>query len=494
MQRADPCEVRKPSVAALAPPKLGRPSAGRFAACERVFALLDRFRRPIVWVDGPPGAGKSSLVSSWIEARALSCLWYRVDESDADPAAFFRQLGQAAPAHAARLPALAAGQFGDLAAFARRFFKALLECMPDLEVVVLDDFQRVADGSPLPMIVREFARTDPSPDHLREGLPCALSIKGAGPAFAPRTALSVVVLSHSPPAAELAGAIAFGDLTRLGWEDLRPGPEEAQWLAAANDAAEPSSRTHAGTVRPQPIQIATLGRFEVVVSGEVLRRSRKAQRRVLDLLKALVALGPEGVSRNAVAGALWPDSEGDAARDAFEVTLHRLRKMLGRDDAIQLAQTMLQLNREAVWVDVLAFERLAADANGEHGALRIASAERALALYGGPFLHNEEDAAWLLPTRERLRSRYIRLAIRAAQHFEDAGNPARAVEIYSAALEVEPVAEELYRRLMAVLAAQGRRPEALDVYRRCRQILSVVLGAPPSRETEATHAAITQGA
>jgi ATP/maltotriose-dependent transcriptional regulator MalT/DNA-binding SARP family transcriptional activator len=245
---------------------------------------------------------------------------------------------------------------------------------------------------------------------------------------------------------------------------------------------------------PWPIRIHVLGRFEVVVNGEVLRHARKAQRRVLDLLKALVALGAEGVSRDAIAGALWPESEGDAARDAFEVTLHRLRKLLGRDDAIQLSHGMLQLNPEVAWTDALAFERLAHRANGDHAAIEIDAAERALALYAGPFLHNEEDAPWLLPARERLRSRYVRLVIGAAQHFERARNPERAAAIYATALEAEPLAEEVYRRLMASLTAQGRHAEALDVYRRCRQMLAVVLGVAPSRETEALHQSITKAA
>lgn len=245
---------------------------------------------------------------------------------------------------------------------------------------------------------------------------------------------------------------------------------------------------------PWPIRIHALGRFEVVVNGEVLRHARKAQRRVLDLLKALVALGAEGVSRDAIAGALWPESEGDAARDAFEVTLHRLRKLLGRDDAIQLSHGMLQLNPAVAWTDALAFERLAHRANGDHAAIEVDAAERALALYAGPFLRNEEDAPWLLPARERLRSRYVRLVIGAAQHFERARNPERTAEIYATALEVEPLAEEVYRRLMASLAAQGRHAEALDVYRRCRQMLSVVLGVAPSRETETLHHSITKAA
>jgi DNA-binding SARP family transcriptional activator len=282
-------------------------------------------------------------------------------------------------------------------------------------------------------------------------------------------------------------------ISRLCAEALESGIETefALRLVRARGLRPPSPDIAAW---PWPVRIVTLGRFEVTVDGQVVRFARKAQRRVLDLLKTLVALGAAGVSRETVAAALWPDSEGDAARDAFEVTLHRLRKLLGRDDAILLEHGMVRVNCELAWVDVLAFERLASEANGDQGPLDVDAATRALALYRGPFLHNEDDAPWLLPARDRLRSRFIRLAARTAQHCEQAGEPARAADVCAAALEVEPLAEELYRRLMACLATQGRRAEAIDAYRRCRHMLSVVLGITPSRETEAVHAAIARAA
>lgn len=42
-----------------------------------------------------------------------------------------------------------------------------------------------------------------------------------------------------------------------------------------------------------------------------------------------------------------------------------------------------------------------------------------------------------------------------------AGHFAEAVMLYKQAVDVEPLAEELYRRLMLCLSAQGRRAEAL---------------------------------
>jgi DNA-binding SARP family transcriptional activator len=245
---------------------------------------------------------------------------------------------------------------------------------------------------------------------------------------------------------------------------------------------------------PQPVRIHTLGRFELEVDRETVHFDRKAPRRVLELLKCIVALGAGGASCTALASALWPDSEGDAALAALEVTLHRLRKVLRHKPAAQLSKGVVHLEPSAVWIDAVEFEALADRANGEHGAVDLDAAGRALALYGGPFLQNDEETAWLLPRRDRLRSRYVRLAMRAAQQYEQAGDPGQAVEIYATALESEPLIEDLYRRLMLCLAWQRRRAEALDAYRRCRNMLAVVFGAAPSQETETAYAAIVRGA
>jgi DNA-binding SARP family transcriptional activator len=60
----------------------------------------------------------------------------------------------------------------------------------------------------------------------------------------------------------------------------------------------------------------------------------------------------------------------------------------------------------------------------------------------------------------------------------------RASELYQRAIELDPLAESFYRRQMVCLHALGLRAEAIEVYRRCRQTLSVTLGVAPTMETE----------
>jgi LuxR family transcriptional regulator, maltose regulon positive regulatory protein len=106
---------------------------------------------------------------------------------------------------------------------------------------------------------------------------------------------------------------------------------------------------------PWSIRICALGRFAIVIDDVPLRSHGKAQRRPLDLLKFLVAMGERSVASDSAVAALWPDFDGDAGH-AFESTLHRLRKLLRRDDAILHVDGRLALNPKLVWVDAWALE------------------------------------------------------------------------------------------------------------------------------------------
>ena len=73
------------------------------------------------------------------------------------------------------------------------------------------------------------------------------------------------------------------------------------------------------------------------------------------------------------------------------------------------------------------------------------------------------------------------------QHLEGHGEIEHAMRLYERGLELDNLSEELYRRLMLIYQQLGRAAGALEVYRRCRHLLSVVLGVVPSAETEAIY-------
>ena len=130
--RRPPGAPRKAARAPAAPElaKLSRPRLFRVTPRERLFRLLDERREhPVLWIAGPPGAGKSALVASYLESRKPPCLWFQVDAGDSDPATLFYYLSlaaqQVAKGKGAALPLFKPEYQRDLGGFTRRFFREL---------------------------------------------------------------------------------------------------------------------------------------------------------------------------------------------------------------------------------------------------------------------------------------------------------------------------------------------------------------------------------
>jgi LuxR family maltose regulon positive regulatory protein len=180
-----------------------------------------------------------------------------------------------------------------------------------------------------------------------------------------------------------------------------------------------------------------------------------------------------------VTDALWPDAAGDAAEQALGTTLHRLRKLLQHEQAVRLGDRQLSLDFRYIWVDALAFDRVA---HHPDRADRV-SLQCALNRYRGPFLEGE-SAPWALAFHERLRSHFLKMSERLGTLLEKEGDWSAAIECYHRVVEIEPMAESFYRRLMACHAKLGQRAEALTAFQRCRQALLTHLGVSPTRETQ----------
>ena len=76
-----PCVLAKLTPPRL-PPIIERPRLYRSLAKAR--------KRPIVWINAPPGFGKTTLVGSYLRARKIRPVWYQLDAGDSDLATFFQ--------------------------------------------------------------------------------------------------------------------------------------------------------------------------------------------------------------------------------------------------------------------------------------------------------------------------------------------------------------------------------------------------------------------
>jgi DNA-binding SARP family transcriptional activator len=247
-------------------------------------------------------------------------------------------------------------------------------------------------------------------------------------------------------------------------------------------------------VWPWPIRVRTLGRFDVEIGGKVLSMRGKVARKPLELLQFVIASGGSEVAASNAMFALWPDLDGDKAKSAFNVAVHRLRKLLGRDDAVTLELGRLGLATQVMWVDCLAFEAQVDPMALPLTAATAHHAQRAQALYRGHFLHDDEEHTWLLAHRSRLSSKYRRV-VRALTEYAAASSDDTGVrDLLERAIELDPLAEDLARLLMQHLAARGEGAAALLVFERCATALTRLLGAAPSAATRELAASLRRGA
>lgn len=253
--------------------------------------------------------------------------------------------------------------------------------------------------------------------------------------------------------------------------------------AVAQDRARRESKTRAAVSPPplRPVQIYTLGRFEVLVGGSLLPRTRKAPHRLLELLQAIVAMGGQAVPVSQLIDQLWPQSEGDRGHATFVKSLKRLRNYLAVDRFVILEHGTVTLNPERCWVDAWEFEHLCArvEEEGSHGRTtrrRQAAYEEALGLNQGAFLPAQGEKLWVTPTRERLRELYVRALARLSDHCRREGRIEQAIAWLDKGLRLHPHTEPLYLSLIALLLAGGRQTEARAVYHQCMRVYVHELG------------------
>ena len=201
--------------------KLSPPRLGRVFDRERLFLHLDEQRdAPALWLGAAPGAGKSTLIATWLQRGGAHTLWFQVDPSDADPATFAQSLDDllirsaAAPAV---LPSFRADDLSDLAGWLRRRLHALLPHLPDAWVLVFDNYQELSPDSPWHAAIAPTLAALPS-------------------------GVQWIFVSREPPAAPFAGALARQQLVQLDAEALRFSAEETLALTRLHGRPDAMAR------------------------------------------------------------------------------------------------------------------------------------------------------------------------------------------------------------------------------------------------------------
>jgi DNA-binding SARP family transcriptional activator len=253
------------------------------------------------------------------------------------------------------------------------------------------------------------------------------------------------------------------------------------------DRAEPNSR-----------EITLLGDVAIRDSRPDARSCRPVGSPQVCVALAMLTLErSHGVTRDALAEAIWPNELHPTWGSALRTLVSRVRaylaQALGEDDenlvVARGGRYLLRLPDDlAVDVEVTESHVEAAQASlAQHQFDRARRlAELASTRLRTPFLP-DHDGDWVASRRARLTDSLV-VALEVTSRATSALGDARAARL--AALEAvrrAPLRESTHRCLMAAHEGAGNRAEALRAYQRLRRTLADELGADPDSETEAAY-------
>ncbi len=240
------------------------------------------------------------------------------------------------------------------------------------------------------------------------------------------------------------------------------------------------------------MEIRCLGHFSLRQHALATPTHLKVNSRPAALLLLLIAAGPEGIEKIDAEVKLWPQAGTVPADSTLDTTLYRPRKLLGSQGGIEVTNGIVRLDERYVSVDAwrLAAEaealnvRLQSSANSAESEQIAIRFERLFDLYKGPFLAQDLKTPWVMQMRDSLQSKFFRAIKLTGAYWQGTQHWDRATLLYERALELDNLAEEVHRELMRCYLARRESADAVRVFRRCRELLSLVLGVMPSEATE----------
>lgn len=259
---------------------------------------------------------------------------------------------------------------------------------------------------------------------------------------------------------------------------------------------------------PAQLYVFCLGPFRVFRNGKKISEAewgqgKGATHKIKALLAYLLASVPHGATKDELCDLLWPeDSDLHSIDSRFFATLHYLRQALEpglkrreeskfivyRDGYYQMHPSL------GYWVDAIAFEvhyhqAQRAEEQGKKD-FAIRQYKLAEALYQGDYMAGVEsryteycDNDWCQWRRFRLKSIYIAILLKLAEHHERQGDDRMGLYFARKALLQDECCEEAHRFVMRALHRAGRHPDLVRQYRLCQKLLQRTEDRAPSAET-----------
>lgn len=236
------------------------------------------------------------------------------------------------------------------------------------------------------------------------------------------------------------------------------------------------------------LELLLFGRPHMTLGGQLVEfKSRKGM-----ALIAFLAASRQAQSRDKVAGLLWPDYDQTRARANLRRTLYSVNQSPAGPWLVAEMEILTLQPDENGAIDIRQFAKYL---NAESDV----DLERATALYSGDFLadfylpDSNPFEEWANTLRERIRRQALDAFSKLSSQALIQGNFDQAEIAARRQLEIDDLREPAWRQLMASLAGNDRRSEALAEYDKCHKLLWEELGVEPEDKTVELFVNIREG-
>lgn len=259
--------------------------------------------------------------------------------------------------------------------------------------------------------------------------------------------------------------------------DLAPKVEELAG-AEAPDAGTDSAASDSSL----PLEVATLGRFEVRIQGEPVERKAWQSAKARWLFVYLLSRGGQSVPEDRLAEQFWPGSPQKKAHRALVSSVHRARTALKDPEMIARYDRSYGINRELEY-RLDSEELLDAYRAGTRYYYQKSFPQaqekllKVMELYQGEFIPQCDDS-WCVRIREDLKLKVVDAAEKCAELLLN-DDPSRSEALARRALTLEKTSEPAWSGLFKALAAQGRRSEVEQAFQECTEVLMEELSLKP---------------
>jgi len=237
-----------------------------------------------------------------------------------------------------------------------------------------------------------------------------------------------------------------------------------------------------------PLKIKALGPLQVTIGKRILTRKDWKSARAFRLFCFLLVHRFHWVVRDEILEALWPEADPTKASNNLRQTIHLLRKILSPDGNcpyIQLRDDTYSLQGGAEGsYDVMDFEdalhRVQTNLRQGQQEDAVGAMEKAVELYGGPFLMESPYESYAENERDHLHLSQQRVVEKLLAVYQKQGRWEEALTLCLRVLPHHPHHDFFHEILMRAHLYFGHRKEALECYRKYEKCLLGELDLLPS--------------